>query len=118
MSQLFVVTRPALVPGFQLAGVDAHGVEDAGSAQELIEKWLTADEVGLLGIRRPLESTRDRGPSLRRPVAKRRVHEDYSRKVAQGGLSIRPGDGSGQAASGSIPSRSLTATRSFCLHPR
>jgi vacuolar-type H+-ATPase subunit F/Vma7 len=50
MSQLFVVTRPALVPGFQLAGVDAHGVEDAGSAQELIEKWLTADEVGLLAI--------------------------------------------------------------------
>jgi hypothetical protein len=42
MSQLFVVTRPALVPGFQLAGVDAHGVEDVESAQELIEKWMTA----------------------------------------------------------------------------
>lgn len=50
MSQLFVVTRPALVPGFQLAGVDAHGVEDIETAQELIEKWITAGEVGLLAI--------------------------------------------------------------------
>lgn len=50
MSQLFVVTRPALVPGFQLAGVDAHGVEDVGSAQELIENWMTAEEAGLLAI--------------------------------------------------------------------
>jgi vacuolar-type H+-ATPase subunit F/Vma7 len=50
MSQLFVVTRPSLVPGFQLAGVDAHGVEDVESAQELIEKWITAGEVGLLAI--------------------------------------------------------------------
>ena len=50
MSQLFVVTRPSLVPGFQLAGVDAHGVEDVESAQELIEKWMTAGEMGLLAI--------------------------------------------------------------------
>lgn len=50
MSQLFVVTRPALVPGFQLAGVEAHGVEEVETAQELIEKWMTAGEVGLLAI--------------------------------------------------------------------
>lgn len=50
MSQLFVLTRPALVPGFQLAGVDAHGVEDVESAQELIETWMAAGEVGLLAI--------------------------------------------------------------------
>jgi vacuolar-type H+-ATPase subunit F/Vma7 len=50
MSQLFVVTRPSLVPGFQLAGVDAHGVEDVESAQALIEKWMTAGETGLLAI--------------------------------------------------------------------
>ncbi len=50
MSQLFVITRPALVPGFQLAGVDAHGVEDVESAQELIEKWMTVGEAGLLAI--------------------------------------------------------------------
>lgn len=50
MSQLFVVTRPALVPGFQLAGVDAHGVDDVETAQELIDNWITAGEVGLLAI--------------------------------------------------------------------
>lgn len=50
MSQLFVVTRPGLVPGFQLAGVDAHGAEDAGTAQELIAKLLDAGEEGLLAI--------------------------------------------------------------------
>ncbi len=50
MSQLFVLTRPVLVPGFQLAGVDAHGVEDVESAQELIENWMAAGEAGLLAI--------------------------------------------------------------------
>jgi len=50
MSQLFVLTRSDLVPGFQLAGVDAHGVEDVETAQELIAKWLDAGEVGLLAI--------------------------------------------------------------------
>jgi len=50
MSQLFVVTRPDLVPGFQLAGVDAHGVEDVERAQELIAGWLDRGEVGLLTI--------------------------------------------------------------------
>jgi len=50
MSQLFVLTRPALVPGFQLAGVEAHGAEDVETAQELITKWLEAGEAGLLAI--------------------------------------------------------------------
>ena len=50
MSQLFVLTRPALVPGFQLAGVDARGVEDVETAQELVAKWLDTGEVGLLAI--------------------------------------------------------------------
>jgi vacuolar-type H+-ATPase subunit F/Vma7 len=50
MSQLFIVTRPSLVNGFHLAGVDAYGVEDIESAQELIEKWLNAGEVGLVAI--------------------------------------------------------------------
>ena len=36
MSRLIVVTRPALVTGFQLAGVDAYGAEDVETAQELI----------------------------------------------------------------------------------
>ncbi len=50
MSRLLIVTRSALVPGFQLAGVDAYGAEDVESAQELIEHWLDTGEVGLLAI--------------------------------------------------------------------
>ncbi len=50
MSRLLVVTRPALVPGFRLAGVDAYGAEDVETAQELIDGWLKAGEVGLLAI--------------------------------------------------------------------
>ena len=50
MSRLLVVTRPALVHGFELAGVDAYGVEDVESAQELIESWLITGEIGLLAI--------------------------------------------------------------------
>jgi vacuolar-type H+-ATPase subunit F/Vma7 len=50
VSQLLVVTRPSLVAGFQLAGVDAHGAEDVETAQTLIEKWMTAGDVGLLAV--------------------------------------------------------------------
>lgn len=50
MSRLLVVTRPSLVPGFQLAGVDAYGVEDIEAAQELISGWMGAGEVGLVAI--------------------------------------------------------------------
>jgi vacuolar-type H+-ATPase subunit F/Vma7 len=45
-----VITRPALVCGFQLAGVDAYGAENIETAQELITGWLEAGEVGLLAI--------------------------------------------------------------------
>ena len=50
MSQFLVVTRPTLVPGFQLAGVEAYGAEDVEGAQELIGSWLDAGEAGLLAI--------------------------------------------------------------------
>jgi vacuolar-type H+-ATPase subunit F/Vma7 len=50
MSRLLVVTRPSLVPGFQLAGVDAYGVEDIETAQKLIEGWMEAGEVGLIAL--------------------------------------------------------------------
>ena len=50
MSRLLVVTRPSLVPGFQLAGVDAYGVIDVETAQELIGGWMEASEAGLLAI--------------------------------------------------------------------
>ncbi len=50
MSQLFILTRPSLVTGFQLAGIDAYGAEDVENAQEMITHWLNAGEVGLLAI--------------------------------------------------------------------
>lgn len=50
MSRLLVVTRPTLVPGFRLASVNAYGAEDVETAQELIDGWLKAGEVGLLAI--------------------------------------------------------------------
>jgi len=50
MSRLLIVTRPELVPGFRLAGVDAYGVEDAETAQELIGTWFESEEVNLLAV--------------------------------------------------------------------
>jgi vacuolar-type H+-ATPase subunit F/Vma7 len=50
MSRLMVITRPTLVSGFQLAGVNAVGAEDVETAQDLISSWLAAGEVGLLAI--------------------------------------------------------------------
>lgn len=50
MSRLLVITRPELVPGFYLAGVDAFGVENYESAQELIQSWWLEEESGLLFI--------------------------------------------------------------------
>ena len=50
MSRLLIITRPALVPGFELARVDAFGAEDVEMAQELIEKLLESGETGLLAI--------------------------------------------------------------------
>lgn len=50
MSRLFVVTRPELVAGFHLAGVDAYAAEDVEAAQEMIAAWAAAGESGLLAI--------------------------------------------------------------------
>lgn len=50
MSHLLVVTRPALVPGYQLAGVEAFAARDSAEAQQLITKWLDAGETGLLAV--------------------------------------------------------------------
>ncbi len=50
MSRALVIVRPALVPGFQLAGVDTYCAEDSETAQELIASWLDARESGLLAI--------------------------------------------------------------------
>jgi vacuolar-type H+-ATPase subunit F/Vma7 len=50
MSRLLVVTRPGLVAGFLLAGVEAFVAEDAESAQDLIAGWLDDREEGLLAV--------------------------------------------------------------------
>lgn len=50
MSRLLIVTRPTLVSGFRLAGVDAFAVADSVAAQQLIARWLAAGETGLLAI--------------------------------------------------------------------
>ncbi len=50
MSRLLVITRPALVTGFQLAGVETYGPEDVEAAQDLINTWLASSEVNLLAI--------------------------------------------------------------------
>jgi hypothetical protein len=42
-------------------------------------------------------------------------HGNESRRADRG---LRPGGGLGHDASGSIPNRSFTALRSFCLQPR
>ena len=54
MSHLFIVTHPALVTGFHLAGVDAFAAEDAGRAQALIGDWLEAGQEGLVAINETL----------------------------------------------------------------
>jgi len=50
MSRLLVLTRNTLLAGFQLAGVDAYGIDEIETAEELMEKWLKAEELGLLAI--------------------------------------------------------------------
>lgn len=50
MSSLLIITRPSLVAGFHLAGVEAWAPEDVEGAQELISNWLDSSEVNLLAI--------------------------------------------------------------------
>lgn len=50
MSQLLVITRPTLVSGFHLAGVEAYGAEDVETAQRLISDWLELGKADLLAI--------------------------------------------------------------------
>lgn len=50
MSRLFILTRPQLARGFQLAGTDSFGAEDIESAQDYIATLLENEETGLLAI--------------------------------------------------------------------
>ena len=50
MSHLLVITHPSLVPGFQLAGVEAYGAETAERAKDLIKSWLFDAQPALIAI--------------------------------------------------------------------
>jgi V/A-type H+-transporting ATPase subunit F len=50
MSRLIILTRPDLVTGFRLAGVDAFTADSVESAQELVQNWIVKGEEGLLAI--------------------------------------------------------------------
>jgi vacuolar-type H+-ATPase subunit F/Vma7 len=50
MSRLLVITRPNLVNGFHLAGVEAFPAEDVEAAEELIESFVQKGEAGLIAI--------------------------------------------------------------------
>jgi len=50
MSRLFILTRPQLACGFQLAGADSFGAEDIEAAQDYVATLLDNEEVGLLAI--------------------------------------------------------------------
>lgn len=74
MSRLLVVTRPELVSGFHLAGVEAFPAADGREARQLITKWLDADEVGLLAIDEELLSGLDAGFRQRLAAADQLPH--------------------------------------------
>lgn len=50
MSSLLILTRPSLVSGFHLAGVEAWAPEDVEAAQELLNGWLENNQENLLAI--------------------------------------------------------------------
>src|SRR3972149_5651742 len=74
MSRLLVVTRPSLVPGFHLAGVEAFPAEDVEAAQRLIAEWLDTNEAGLLAVDDGLLAGFDPGFRRRLEAADRLPH--------------------------------------------
>ena len=50
MSRLIILTRPDLVTGFRLAGVEAFTADSVESAQEMVQNWIVKNEEGLLAI--------------------------------------------------------------------
>jgi len=60
MSRLFVMTRTELVAGFQLAGVEAFGIEDMDAAEKCIDWLLDSGEYGLLAIEEGIIENLDR----------------------------------------------------------
>ena len=94
MSRLWVVTRPELVCGFHLAGVDAVTAQDAAAAQELIGKWLDDGEAGLLAIDETLLAAFDSPFRQRLAAAEQLPHL----ALPSGDLSETPLSGPGRIA--------------------
>lgn len=65
MGRLLLVTRPHLLSGYQLAGVQAVAARDAGEAAAHIGQWLDEGASGLLAIDELLFASLDDGLRLR-----------------------------------------------------
>lgn len=50
MSRLRAIVRPQLVAGFNLAGVEAFGAEDAEAAAALLNEWLDQGDECLVAV--------------------------------------------------------------------
>ncbi|MBI9045742.1 MAG: hypothetical protein JEZ06_14725 [Anaerolineaceae bacterium] len=59
MSRMVVLTRQSLVPGFQLAGVEAFGTRSLKDAQSFLQSWMQADESMLIAIDHDILSEMD-----------------------------------------------------------
>ncbi len=86
MSRLLVVTRPTLVCGFHLAGVEAFLAEDAEEAEDIVARWLDSGESGLIAIDDGLIAGFD--PAFRRRLE---AAEHMPHLAIPGGEPLAPG---------------------------
>ena len=66
MGPLVVITTPDLAPGFQLAGVETHAVEQPETAHALLRELLEGKRASLIAVSQDLLETLD--PRLRRQI--------------------------------------------------
>lgn len=59
MAKLTVITHPALVPGFRLAGVEVIAAEDRESARQALLRLLDEGEAGIIAVDAPYLSSLD-----------------------------------------------------------
>ena len=68
MNKMIVLTKSDQVDGFRLAGVDAIGVDDIETVEEMIKTWLGKNEEILLALDDDLFATLD-------PELKKRIYQ-------------------------------------------
>lgn len=71
MSRLIVITRPSILPGYLLAGVEGYAAENPAAAEELIGRLLEEDELALLAVDEEYLAQID--PAVRRQLDKSRL---------------------------------------------